>query len=288
MVSSCDNSPRPVCSCRWPCGVCGHGVGVNSILCRQCRRWIHKKCSGVSGSLAAAARSFVCKTCLNPSSPGSPNNDQFVVHDQEFESVQSFCYLGDTLSASGGSDLAVTTRVRCAWKKFHELAAFLTSRATPLKIKGRVYAACVRSVMTYASETWAMKGEQQAKLERTDNAMVRKMCGVTLRERKKSEDLRKKLCLPNIGEVLRRSRLRWFGHVERRDNAEWIRKVSQMEVEGRRSVGRPRKTWAQTIMEDLRVWRLDPTLANSREQWRLAVETSVQPRRTGTTDVKRQ
>ena len=223
----------------------------------------------MSGSLAAVTLSFVCKTCLSPISSSSSTNDRFVVLGQEFEKVQSFCYLGDTLSASGGSDLAVTTRVRCAWKKFHELAAFLTSRATPFKIKGKVYAACVRSVITYASETWAMKAEQQAKFERTDNAMVRKMCGVTLSERKRSEDLRRKLCLPNISEVLRRARLRWFGHVERRGNEDWIQKVSRMEVEGRRSVGRPRKTWAQTVSDDLRLLRLGPALANNRERWRL-------------------
>ena len=36
---------------KWPCGVCGKGVGRNSILCTQCAKWIHKRCSGVKGSL---------------------------------------------------------------------------------------------------------------------------------------------------------------------------------------------------------------------------------------------
>ena len=39
------------------------------------------------------------------------------------------------------------------WMKFLELLPFLTSRASPLEIKGRVYASCVRSSMTYGSET---------------------------------------------------------------------------------------------------------------------------------------
>ena len=31
---------------RWPCGVCGRGVGSNSIQCTSCKKWVHRKCSG--------------------------------------------------------------------------------------------------------------------------------------------------------------------------------------------------------------------------------------------------
>ena len=38
---------------RWPCGVCGIGVGNDSIQCRptSCHKWLHKKCSGIKGSM---------------------------------------------------------------------------------------------------------------------------------------------------------------------------------------------------------------------------------------------
>jgi len=36
---------------RWPCGVCGRGVGNNSIECTSCQKWIHRKCSDIMGSL---------------------------------------------------------------------------------------------------------------------------------------------------------------------------------------------------------------------------------------------
>ena len=67
--------------------------------------------------------------------------------------VKSFCYLGDTLDGDGVADLAATARIRIGWMKFRELFPFLTSRAPPLEMKGRVYATCVRSSMTYGSET---------------------------------------------------------------------------------------------------------------------------------------
>ena len=52
-----------------------------------------------------------------------------------------FCYLGDPLDGDGGANLAATARIRNGWMKFRELLPFLTSRATPLEIKGRVDAA---------------------------------------------------------------------------------------------------------------------------------------------------
>jgi len=30
---------------RWLCGVCGRGVGNNSIQCTSCQKWVHGKCS---------------------------------------------------------------------------------------------------------------------------------------------------------------------------------------------------------------------------------------------------
>jgi len=51
---------------RWPCGVCGIGVGSNSIQCTSCHKWVHKKCSGIKGSMYKVMKSFICRGCSNP------------------------------------------------------------------------------------------------------------------------------------------------------------------------------------------------------------------------------
>jgi len=48
---------------KWPCGVCKKSVGNNSILCHGCKKWIHKRCSGVKGSLCNASQPFICRCC---------------------------------------------------------------------------------------------------------------------------------------------------------------------------------------------------------------------------------
>ena len=42
---------------RYPCGGCGRYVGANSVLCRTCGKWGHRRCSGLRSlrTLSAAA-----------------------------------------------------------------------------------------------------------------------------------------------------------------------------------------------------------------------------------------
>jgi hypothetical protein len=82
------------------------------------------------------------------------------------ECVDNFCYLGDMIGSGGSAEDASSMRVKCAWGKFRELSPILTARSASLKLKGKVYRACVQSVMVYGSETWAMKAEDMQRFER--------------------------------------------------------------------------------------------------------------------------
>ena len=81
---------------------------------------------------------------------GRPQSEVQVGPDK-LEVVASFCYLGDMLSAGGGCEMAGTTCVKTAWKKFRELLPVLTSRHLSYKTRGHVYSSCVRSAMLHAS-----------------------------------------------------------------------------------------------------------------------------------------
>ena len=68
---------------------------------------------------------------------------------------------------------ATRTRIKCAWGKFRELAPILTKRGVSLKIKEKIFKICVQRVLVYESETWALKIEDEQRLVRCENAMVR-------------------------------------------------------------------------------------------------------------------
>ena len=48
---------------KWPCGVCGKRVQTNSVQCTVCKKWIHRRCSGVCGDLSRVANGFRCRQC---------------------------------------------------------------------------------------------------------------------------------------------------------------------------------------------------------------------------------
>jgi len=50
---------------RWPYGVCGRDVGNTSIQCTSCQEWIHRKYSGIKGSMYKVMKTFVCRGCMN-------------------------------------------------------------------------------------------------------------------------------------------------------------------------------------------------------------------------------
>ena len=66
----------------------------------------------------------------------------------------------------------------------------------------------------------------------------------------------------------RRARLRWFGHVRRREEGHILRRAVELKVVGKRPVGRLRKTWRQEVEEDLRCLNIREDMVDDRQQWR--------------------
>ena len=204
-----------------PCGVCRKGDASNSILCVECLRWIHKRCSGIKGKLKSNV-DFRCRRCFEESPVGTVLQREVEIEPNvKLECVPKFCYLGDTLGADGGADEAARARVRCALAKFKELSPILAARGASYHMKGKICRACVQGVLTYGTKTWAMKAENLQSLGRADRMMVRWMCDVSLKDRKRSEVLYSLLGVQSVAVVVRRGRLRWFGHRERKNGDDW-------------------------------------------------------------------
>ena len=58
--------------------------------------------------------------------------------------------------------------------------------------------------------------------------------GMSLRDRRSTVDLYQSSGIKHVVEVVRRSRLRWFGHVERKDKEEWVSACRYLCVDGTR------------------------------------------------------
>ncbi|RUS78047.1 hypothetical protein EGW08_014186 [Elysia chlorotica] len=155
---------------------------------------------------------FKVRRCQGTARPidGRPQSE-VQVGSNKLDVVASFCYLGDMLSAAGGCDLATTTRVKTAWKKFKELLPVLLSRHLSYKTWGHVYSTCVRSAMLHASETWPLTKPNLQRLQRNDRAMIRQICNVKPEDvaTTRSNELLTLLGLEDLNLILKERRLRW-------------------------------------------------------------------------------
>ncbi|RUS81963.1 hypothetical protein EGW08_010278 [Elysia chlorotica] len=236
--------------------------------------WVHKKCSGLKRLTKDS--DFKCSRCQGTARPidGRPQSEVQVGSDK-LDVVASFCYLGDMLSAAGGCDLATTTRVKTAWKKFKELLPVLLSRHLSYKTRGHVYSTCVQSAMLHASETWPLTKPNLQRLQRNDRAMIRQICNVKPEDvaTTRSNELLTLLGLEDLNLILKERRLRWYGHVERSSGA--IKTALDMQVTGSRGKGRPRMTWKQVTERDRKDWKLSTTDPHDRNTWRSGVRSAM-------------
>jgi hypothetical protein len=96
-----------------------------------------------------------------------------------------------------------------------------------------------------------LKVEDMQWLERTEKIMIRSMCGVTLRDRNNSDELKERLGVEGVVDIVRRSRLRWFGHVARNEKTDWVSACRSLKVGGCVGRSRSRKTWQECVGGDM-------------------------------------
>ena len=124
--------------------------------------------------------------------------------------------------------MPVRDKISCSWSKWRELASLLVNHSIPLEERAKVYCACVRPVLLYAVETWALTERLEGLLASCDHRMLRYMSRVRWQDRITNEEVRRRCGMENLKHRLRETKSRWFGHVKQREK-------------GRRPVGRPKK-----------------------------------------------
>jgi len=164
----------------------------------------------------------------------------------------------------------VEARIRIGWNKFKQLVPLLSNIS--LIVRQRLYSSCVRSGLLHRSETWPVRKENEVALQRAEMRMLRWMCGIKLKDRVPSKELRERLGLHDIISVLQQNKLQWYGHVLRKEDNDWKKKCVECEVEGARPTGRPKKTWTDIVQKDCKARKLNREDAMDRNRWRKQIK----------------
>jgi hypothetical protein len=192
------------------------------------------------------------------------------------ECVEDFCYLGSVIARDGSCDKEIKTRLGKANTTFGRLTNIWRNKRLSLQVKIRLYESLVLSTLQYGTETWSMTVANQKRLEAAHHKWLRRILGITWKQKVTNEEVRKRSGMGKLEDTLRRNRLRWLGHVHRMDRKRPAKQVLQWTPSGgKRKRGRPRKNWRSTITEDLirleMSWDEAEIAADDRTLWRSCV-----------------
>lgn len=120
--------------------------------------------------------------------------------------------------------------------------------------------------MIYGTETASLRKTEEKKMDVAEMRMLRWMAGVTREGRIRNDYIRGSTKVVEISKKVQEGRLRWYGHLLRRDEDHVGRHTMGMEVQGRRRRGRPRKRWKDCVRGDLREKGIDEAEAQDRNR----------------------
>ncbi|BHF73604.1 hypothetical protein SprV_0401668600 [Sparganum proliferum] len=195
----------------------------------------------------------------------------------QLEEVDSFKYLGARLLPNGQSKDDIVSRIGAARWVFSSLRKCLwILRELSIATTIRVYRASVRSVLLYGCEFWALRVEDERKLEVFDHHCLRTILRVKFTDLVSNETVRARCDnIARITQAIQERRLRWFGHVLRRPPQELS--VTALDSaplpHWRRRRGGQFKTWLETVRQDMEVV-LGPSVFGLRRWRREWVELS--------------
>ncbi|KAK3552498.1 hypothetical protein QTP86_012369 [Hemibagrus guttatus] len=187
---------------------------------------------------------------------------------EEVKKVQEFKYLGSTVQTNGECGKEVKKRVQAGWNGWRKVSGVLCERKISARIKGKVYRTVVRPAMLYGLETVSLRKRQESELEVAELKMLRFSLGVTRLDRIRNEYIRGTAHVGRLGDKVREARLRWFGHVQRRESEYIGRRMLDMELPGRRQRGRPKRRYMDGINEDMKLVGASVEDAEDRDRWR--------------------
>ena len=134
-----------------------------------------------------------------------------------------------------------------SWRK---VSGVLCDRKLSAKVKGKMHKNVVRPTMLYGMETVAVTETKMGKMEVAELKMVRWALGVTIKDKIRNEYIIGTAKIAKLGDKLRNAKLRWYGHVQRREDYVGKR-MMEMALPGRRKKGRPKRKWMDLVREDM-------------------------------------
>ena len=200
--------------------------------------------------------------CIN----GGNDDETVKMEDIKVPRIKEFKYLGSTVQESGSCEREVK-RVCSGWNGWRKVSGVICNKRLPARVKGKVYSSVVRPVMMYGLETMAITKKQAEEMEVAEMKMLRFAMGVMRKVKIRNEHIRSTIKVERLGMKMREGRLRWYGHVMRRDQEYVGRKMMEMELPGKR----PKRRFLDVVKEDMQEVGAKEMDVEDKRIWRMMV-----------------
>ena len=167
----------------------------------------------------------------------------------ELMQSEDFVYLGGVLSHDLSCDKDVIRRIGLAAGIVRSLHKVWEAKDITKSTKVLFYRTLVQSIM-YNSQTWTMKEEQKRKLRVFEMTVLRKICGVTWKDRRRNVDILNELSIERDINTVSATDLFLFWTCY----PDGQRQIAVYTIiwlhTWTRGKGRPKKRWIDDICED--------------------------------------
>ncbi|KAE9414232.1 hypothetical protein Angca_007704, partial [Angiostrongylus cantonensis] len=142
-----------------------------------------------------------------------------------------------------------------AWGAFKSIED-VVKKTKNTRLRAHLFDSTVLSALTYASETWLLRKQDERSLSVIERAVERTMLGVSrftqVRDGIRSSDLRQRSKIQDVVLYAKQSKIRWTRHVTPFNNNRWIRAVSHwIPRDVKRTAGRPPTRWSEFFTKSL-------------------------------------
>ena len=241
------------------------------VICEKTREEVKRRLESWKYALERrgmkVSRSKTEYLCIN----GGNDDETVKMEDTTVPRVKQFKYLGSTVQESGGCEREVKKRVQAGWNGWRRVSGVICDKRLPARVKGKVHSSVVRPAMVYGLETVPVTKKQVEEMEVAEMKMLRFTMGVTRKDKIRNEYIRSTVKVELLGMKMREGRLRWYGHVMRSDQEYVGRKMMEMELQGKRRRGRPKRRFLDVVKEDMREVGAKETDVEDRKVWRMMI-----------------
>ena len=206
-----------------------------------------------------------------------------LIDGKPLKQVEDFIYLGGVISETPSNENDIKRRIGLAMGSMQKLNPIWKSKDIKNSTKLELYRVLVLSIITYSAETWTLKKSDEQRLRVFEMACLRKILGVTRRDRIRNTNIRERLRYhKELTATIMTKKLKYFGHVKRMSNSRYPKILLEGHIEGNRPRGRPEKKWLEDIKHFCTETGIPSVaaaghLATNRQLWRLKLVGKPSP-----------